>query len=188
MILLTVIDSYAPKPYQGYQRPPGVISRLPLGHFRDPLPLAESASTSVSSTAQPLPTSNSPLKDSLFPIANPNRTHGNSWIDENHRQLKALFTCIELDTCGPNQGKGMVLTLRGQSFCARCLAALVKRSRRSPWEIYILSPLALRILNYRRLFLTLIDSFLRLTASGDRTFHSCYFELASFQRSLMGLG
>lgn len=47
-----------------------------------------------------------PLKDTLFPIHNPSRNEGNVWIDENHRQLRALFTCIELDNCGPNQAKG----------------------------------------------------------------------------------
>lgn len=49
---------------------------------------------------------NGPLRNALFPIPDPDRTDGNVWIDENHRQLKALFRCIELDTCGPNQAKG----------------------------------------------------------------------------------
>lgn len=54
----------------------------------------------------------SPLRDALFPVADPTRTTGNVWIDENHRQLKALFTCIELDNCKPNQAKGESLYCR----------------------------------------------------------------------------
>lgn len=50
-----------------------------------------------------------PLRDALFPVTDPTRTTGNVWIDENHRQLKALFTCIELDNCKPNQAKGASL-------------------------------------------------------------------------------
>lgn len=48
-----------------------------------------------------------PLRDALFPVPNPDRTDGNVWMDENHRHLKALFTCVELENCGTNQAKGM---------------------------------------------------------------------------------
>lgn len=151
VILLTVIDSYAPKPYQGYDKPPSVINRLPLGHFRDHLALSESEATSASNTAQPLPTStpNSPLRDSLFPIVNPNRTHGNSWIDENHRQLKALFACIELDTCGPNQGKGMCTSPPAATSLPFAAVITVNKRRRlgsfasyRPWRCAFVLPAA----------------------------------------------
>jgi hypothetical protein len=48
------------------------------------------------------------LQNALFPIFDPHLTDGNAWIDENNRQLKALFRCVELSNCGPNQAKGAV--------------------------------------------------------------------------------
>lgn len=107
VFLLSIIDTYAPKPYEGYQRQPNIITRLPLYRFKDHSVSSDATSTTTSDTALPSIRPASPLKDSLFPIRDPNRTSGNVWMDENHRQLRALFTCIELNTCGPNQGKGM---------------------------------------------------------------------------------
>ena len=48
---------------------------------------------------------NMPLKDSLIPLLQ-NPGYGSTWLAENQRQLQALFRCIELDLCGPNQAKG----------------------------------------------------------------------------------
>jgi len=51
---------------------------------------------------------NTQLQNAFFPIPDPHLTDGYVWIDENNRQLKALFRCVELNNCRPNQAKGAV--------------------------------------------------------------------------------
>jgi len=46
----------------------------------------------------------SKLSQTLFPVSNPEQT--DSWVGENHKMLQALFRCMELSNCGPNQKKG----------------------------------------------------------------------------------
>jgi hypothetical protein len=44
------------------------------------------------------------LSQTLFPMSNPE--NAGSWIEENHKTLRALFRCMELSNCEPNQKKG----------------------------------------------------------------------------------
>ena len=57
------------------------------------------------------------LSQTLFPVLDPGKT--DSWVGENSKMLQALFRCIELSNCGPNQQKGAVSYLR--SIWLSCL-------------------------------------------------------------------
>jgi len=56
--------------------------------------------------AQP-PANPTELSQTLFPVSNPENNR--SWVGENHKMLQALFRCIELSNCGPNQKKVVIL-------------------------------------------------------------------------------
>ena len=56
--------------------------------------------------AQP-PVKPTKLSQTLFPVSNPENNR--SWVGENHKTLQALFRCMELSNCGPNQKKGYIL-------------------------------------------------------------------------------
>jgi len=47
------------------------------------------------------------LSQTLFPISNPEKS--DSWVGENNKMLRALFRCMELSNCGPNQKKVVIL-------------------------------------------------------------------------------
>lgn len=44
------------------------------------------------------------LSQILFPVSEPEKN--NSWVGENHKALRALFRCMELSNCEPQQKKG----------------------------------------------------------------------------------
>jgi len=111
--LIGIIDptNYASQYYNDQQRASSVVARLSIFQ-RDP----ETANTtetppSMSVLEDTIPENTAQhqlqLKDALFPVSDPTRKTGAVWMDENHRRLKALFTCISLENCAPNQGKGM---------------------------------------------------------------------------------
>ena len=45
------------------------------------------------------------LSQTLFPVSDPKKS--DSWVGENHKMLQALFRCMELTNCTPNQNKGI---------------------------------------------------------------------------------
>jgi hypothetical protein len=67
-----------------------------------PLPPAFAVNASCENTK---PTAKvTKLSQTLFPVSSPKTT--DSWVGENHKMLRALFRCMELSDCGPNQQKG----------------------------------------------------------------------------------
>jgi hypothetical protein len=115
--ILSIIDSYAPQPYY-YSLQPNIIAKLSLYRWRDLETPAVDEVAAMPTPSIPAMRQQSPLRDALFPVRDPTRNAGNVWMDENHRRLRALFTCIELGNCEPNQSKGTSHpVLRGVFAC-----------------------------------------------------------------------
>jgi hypothetical protein len=55
------------------------------------------------------------VSEILFPVSIP-ETNG-SWVGENNKKLGALFRCMELSNCGPNQQKGAHIIPDLLGFC-----------------------------------------------------------------------
>ena len=114
--LIGTINSpnHTSQPYHDQQRASSVTARLAIFRRRDPETVPSNPTTtppSMSILENTIPENAAQhrlqLKDALFPVSDPTRKTGAVWMDENHRRLKALFTCISLENCAPNQGKGM---------------------------------------------------------------------------------
>jgi hypothetical protein len=83
---------------------------LPTSHValnnvgqHEPLPSAIVVNASCENTQPPLKATK--LSQILFPVSNPE--NNGSWVGENHKMLRALFRCMELSNCRPNQNKGV---------------------------------------------------------------------------------
>lgn len=110
VVLLSLINTYAPSAGSASLSPPDIIARLPLHPKSVRLQPQDKVKVVSPPPTMPGPSiadeKQTELQENLFPIKLPNRTHGNNWMDENNKRLKSLFKCINMNNCGPNQAKG----------------------------------------------------------------------------------